>query len=521
MNVNIFAKNKYAKYMKKIIFNGATSLFLAGLIGKLFGAIYRLPLSNLLGAEGMGLYQMAFPIYSFLLTFITGGVSVYLTKKIAKHRANNDVLLINKEFYLAKRTTFIYGLVVFLFLILFAYPLSLLQGNSDSVLGYIAISLGVVFACNLSAYRGYFQGYGNMMPTATSQLLEQFVKLVLGLVFAGVFVKYGTIYGVLGALVGISLSEVFTYVYFKFKIKNEKNIFNPSLILNDYKQFIKGVWPLSLTCMILPLSNVIDSFLIINLLSNTGFSLVFATSMYGIESGMILPLINMPNILISAIAVATMPNLSYKLAKNEDVSKDINNMLKLALMFILPCMIGLSMFAEEILRLIFTSLTTSQVFIASNLLRLSVVEMFFLCFVTITNSILQSVNKEKVPLKNLTYFLIIKTILILILIPVKGINIYGVPIASIFAYFTCATLNILYLKKHLKIRLNFKQIIVPIFSSILILFFILIIKNFTAVSTLTLLTTIALCVVIYFLSMIIFKELSFKDIKNILQSKQK
>ena len=169
--------------------NGTVILFFANIISKLFGAFYRLPLSNILGAEGMGLYQMAFPIYSFLLTLITGGISITLTRQIAIYRAKQDRVGIYKTFVLGRNTSLFFGLIFFFTLLLFAYPLSRLQGNVNAFYGYFAISIGFVFACMLGAYRGYYQGFNNMKPTAISQVLEQAVKLVLGLFFAYLFFK--------------------------------------------------------------------------------------------------------------------------------------------------------------------------------------------------------------------------------------------------------------------------------------------------------------------------------------------
>ncbi len=501
--------------------NGTFVLFFANLLSKLFGAFYRLPLSNLLGAEGMGLYQMAFPIYSFLLTLLTGGISITLTRKIAQLRAKQQENDIYKLYILGRNTSVFFGVIFLILLLILAYPFSLLQGNTNAFYGYFAISIGFIFACLLGAYRGYYQGYSNMYPTAISQVLEQSFKLVFGLLFAFLFLKRGVYFGVFGALLGISLSEITSCLY--FLIINKKHIKKQQVKVTkkDYIGFCRQVFPVSIAYVLLPLSSLLDSFLVVNLLKFSGFSLSYATSLYGVETGMILPLINMPNVLISAIALAYLPILSFKLSKNENIEKEVNTIFKTVLLFILPCCVGIYILARPIVLLIFPTLNEEFLNIAVNLLRLSVFEMFFLSFVTISNSLLQSLSKIKLPAINLGIGIGVKLVLSVVLISNNAFNIYGLVFASMLGYAVTSFINVSYIKKYTKFHLKIIEILAPIFSSSIMVALILVndyLFNITS-SILGLFTVVLLSIFIYFLCLYLLKQFSFKEVKKVLQTK--
>lgn len=502
--------------MGSIGINGTITLFLSNVLGKFFGAVYRLPLSNLLGASGMGLYQMAFPIYSFLLTFLTGGISITLTRKISNLRATKDYVSIRKNYKLAKNISLFLGIVFFLFLIVFAFPLSITQGNANAVYGYLGISLGFIFACLLGAYRGYYQGFNNMLPTAISGIIEQLGKLVFGLLFATILIKQGIVYGVMGACLGVSFSEFLSFLYFKMIMRKQKNV-KVNLKKSDYIAFSKEIMPVSISYGIIPLGNLIDSFLVINLLTLSGFQTFYSTSLYGVQTGMILPLINMPNVLVSAMALAIIPSLSFKKAQGKAIGKNISKVLWVAYIFILPCAVGLFLLSDNIIALIYPNLSIEFVKIASLLLRYSCFEMFFLCFVTITNAILQALGKTKQPIFSLGVGILIKIILTITLVSNQNLNIYGLAISGSFGYFVAALVNVVKIKKLSGFRFTFKQTTLPLIASTIMATILLFYLNFAIGGIFGLFAIIAICIAVYFCMLWIFRQVTFKEIKKLLQ----
>ena len=504
--------------MKGFGVNGTVVLTIASFIGKMFGAIYRIPLSNMVGAQGIGLYQMAFPIYSFFLTFITGGVGVILSKDIAQKRAMGDEHGVYKIFKLGINTCLFFGLFITALLLLFAKPFSVLQGNSSASLGYMAISVGFVFASIIGAYRGYYQGYGNMYPTAISQIIEQVSKLIFGLTLTFFLSKKSIILGVCGGLLGVSISEVFAFLYFAIKNKKIKR-YPIKLTGSDYFKFAKELSPISMSYGILPLSSLIDSFLIINLLTSGGILVADATSIYGIQTGMILPLINIPNVLISALAITTIPKLSYKMAKKESIILELKRIFKIVIIFLIPCTVGMFFISDKIVQIIYPTLNILYKNLAINLLKISVFEMFFLCFVGISNSILQAMGKIKKPLKSMAIGVFVKIILEIILVQIPQINIFGLVISNFFCYFVIGTLNIIEIKKNTNFFMNFKSIIYPIISSIIMGAFIAIMNSliFKQASIYVLLFIVIISVLLYFSFLILMGELTPSFFKNMLQ----
>ncbi|HHW89810.1 MAG TPA: oligosaccharide flippase family protein, partial [Clostridiales bacterium] len=154
---------------------GAAVLGVCSFLAKLMGAIFRIPLTHILGAEGMGLYQMVFPLYALLLTISSGGLPSALSRIIAEKTTKGQTDLARKAFTTALITLTAFGAICALIILLFHRLIALAQGNSSAALSYIAIAPSIVFVAVISAFRGYFQGKQNMFPSALSQIIEQFV----------------------------------------------------------------------------------------------------------------------------------------------------------------------------------------------------------------------------------------------------------------------------------------------------------------------------------------------------------
>ena len=208
--------NKLLLDMKKIVtnfINGAAILSVAGIIVKILGAIFRIPLTNIIGSEGMGIYQLAYPMYSFLLVISSAGFPVAISRLVARAVNTGDYRLANRTFRLSKVLMFALGFAAMAILAIFSGLIAQKQGNADSKYVLLAIAPAILFVSVLSAYRGYFQGMQNMIPTAVSQIIEQFIKLIAGLGFALYFVRFGKLWGAVGAVAGVMLSELVALIY--------------------------------------------------------------------------------------------------------------------------------------------------------------------------------------------------------------------------------------------------------------------------------------------------------------------
>lgn len=204
-------KNKVNNFV-----NGAAILSVAGIIVKILGAIFRIPLSSIIGSEGIGLYQLAYPMYSFLLVISSAGFPVAISRLVAQAVNVGDYKLADRTFRLSRKLMLVLGATATIIMLLASGFVANKQGNPDSKYALMAIAPAILFVSVMSAYRGYFQGMQNMVPTAISQIIEQFIKLVAGLGFAAVFVRYGVEWGAAGAVGGVMLSELVALVYIVF-----------------------------------------------------------------------------------------------------------------------------------------------------------------------------------------------------------------------------------------------------------------------------------------------------------------
>lgn len=436
--------------MKKSSFvKGAMVLVIFNIIGKIIGSIYRLPLAGILGSVGMGKYQLIFPLYCLVLTISTSGIPVAISKLVSEQNSKNLQADSRKLLKISLIVLSIISLVGSIVVVFGARIFAKVQGNSSSYICYYAIAPAVLFVGVLSAFRGFFQGNLMMFPTAISSLVEQIVKLGAGLYLASKFSALGTEYAVFGALAGISISEfcafLFLLIYYLFYSKRNKiqlKATKSSRFLA--KQLVNLSAPITLGGLISPITSMVDSLLVVNLLMFTGFSSGYATMLLGLQSGIVEPLVNIPTILSVSIATALLPSVS-KLNAESDVDK-IKNLIEKAMQITLSLSLAFFVcfviFGRQILTFLYgRSLTSSEIDIAVKLLFVCSVNIIFLSMVQVTASILQGLNHQKYPVKTLFVGCTIKIFLDLLLVTVKQINILGAVIAGGVCYFVVFTLN--------------------------------------------------------------------------------
>ena len=202
--------------MKNSVGKGAFLLILSGFLCKIFGAFFRLPLTNIVGIEGIGIFQMVMSLYSLSLVLVTGGVTNSLSKLVASARACGEFKKINGYFRIALLFSAGLSLVLGLVYAFFSGQISSLQGIPNAKYSYMLLVFLLPLGALIGVYRGIIQGYENMAPTAVSQVIEQSIKLCLGLMFAKILINYGVASGVFGALLGITAGEVLAFLYLAF-----------------------------------------------------------------------------------------------------------------------------------------------------------------------------------------------------------------------------------------------------------------------------------------------------------------
>lgn len=463
-------------------------MLVGSVVAKMLGALYRIPLTNILGAEGMGMYQLVFPVYALFMVLATAGIPTSLSRTVAEKRALGENT--KKYFSVAMCALLVLGIAFGLLMGALSDVLSTRQGNADTRFGFLIIAPAITFVCVISGFRGYFQGQMYMLPTALSNVVEQVVKLAVGIGASYALAKRGVIYAVCGALFGVTVSEIVTAAYmgatYLFRSKKEKReqlVARVSLQERDLqsgsendvlqgetrargdknrdnvvgcsrstekarferasrdelKGMLRVALPIAAVAALMPLANFFDSIIIVNMLEAFGLKQSVATAQYGIISGPVNSLINMPVVAIMSLAVAVVPSVSASRA-----TRDIDGvMLKSSLCVRLAYLLGiafaffLAVFARNVIGALYPALSEQNTVVAVNVLRITAANVVFLSVMQIYVSLLQAVDKTKYAVFSLIASIIVKIVLDVVLTRYIGIN--GAAIASlalpVVAYF--------------------------------------------------------------------------------------
>ncbi len=409
----------------------AAALAAIGIIAKLIGALYRVPLTNIIGAEGMGLYQMVFPLYTVLLAFCGGGI----TSAVARVAV---ALLRN--------------------------VISSVQGNTDAGIAYLAICPSLLFACVIGVLRGYFQGKAQALPSGISQLIEQVIKLSLGLYLGKLLLSYGVKYAVAGALLGVSASELAALIYLSVRFivmrkRRVKTVFRVAAATNAeasaelaprtatvpsdrelMKELYSFALPVTLGALVLPATQMIDSVLVINLLMHGGTGRADATALFGLFVGPVGTLINMPTVVVLSVAIAFLPALTSAVARGEDVGEKVRTAIKWIMLFVLPVTFAFLLFPDRVCSALYSrGLTAAQLDWAARLLRVQALGVLYAGVLQLCTTVLQAYNKAHRPVINLVIGACVKVALTPAL--VRAFGIIGASCATTACYAVAATLT--------------------------------------------------------------------------------
>ena len=424
------------------------ALLIAGgaFFAKFIGAIYRIFLTPIIGSKGLGVYQMIFPVYTLLLDFSGLAVPNALAKLISSNES--EALPFSAKDYLNQSLKIfgLIGLISSICMFIFSGVIAKVQGNLTASLGYKTLSPAVFLVSVLSCFRGYFQGKLKMFPTAFSQIVEQIVKLVFGLLMGYIFMP-NLSFAVASVTFAITISEFFAliYLYLTYLRTGERlRLFNK--LEKDNSRFIKRkiiltTLPIVLMGIVLPFSQIIDSALTINILNKYSQN---ATGLYGLFSGVVMTVINLPVSVIYGIAVVCVPSVGKQ--NNENKKHEvIQKALLLTFIFALIGSLVCFIFSNLIIKILFPSLGFEENKIAVNLLKVACPIIIFMAISQTENSALIGLGQTKLANVSMIFGVIIKIFLEITLISKINVNIFGNAIASIACYFSISLLNLIML----------------------------------------------------------------------------
>lgn len=460
-----------------------------GMAAKLIGALYRIPLTNVMGAEGIGLYQMVFPLYTVLLTVTSGGIPSAVSKVTAGFNAQGARGAAKKTLWITALFVGIFSLLAALALLFGRNRIAMMQGNQLAAVAYLGIAPSIFLVAGLSVLRGYYQGSHNMLPSAVSQFVEQVVKLIAGLYLCRLLLPYGVEYAVLGAVLGVTASEAVALVGMlvwyavdtavakhraripldaAFETAAEWTLTPP--VETSRNTVLKSVYkiavPVTLGALVIPVTQVIDSVLVINILASFVADTATATSWYGLLNGPVNSLVNMPVVVTAAVSTALLPKVSAAKACGRDPQSTCQKALKYTWMLAAPCVAALAVFARPILSVLYArSLNPSLITLGTGLLTVGSLTVAYMAIIQVATAALQGADRAATPAVNLLIGAVVKVLLTLALL--RPLGIFGAVAASVACYGVTAVLDVIALKKYVAVRPAFcKSFLAPLVSTV-------------------------------------------------------
>ncbi len=446
---------------QKSIMGGVTILGIAGLMSKVVGVLFRVPLAWIVGEAGVGTYQLVFPTYALLLTISSAGLPVAISRMVAHCLAKDDPHNARRVFQSALYMLIVLGLVTTIVLIAGSGFISEIIAKPDAKLGFIAIAPSLFLVCVMSAFRGFMQGQQDMVPTAISQLIEQVGKVAVALPLASWGMTVSVAHAAAGALLGTSIAEGIALVYIMIPYaRRKKNLDRhpqdetqlPIPMKTLMKRLAVNAIPITLGACIVPLAAFVDSAMLVSRLQQIGITQDRATELYGLYAGLVINLINVPTAFSIALGMSLVPAISGYFARKDfaGVARQSGLGMRLSFLIGFPCSMGLSLLAEPLLYFFYGSgkISSENLSLAAEYLTVSGLTVVIFIVVQSTSSILQGMRKQRIPMYTLMLGVAFKIILNYTLVGIPSINIHGAPISSLVCYTVSMVPNVYYVLKY-------------------------------------------------------------------------
>jgi len=511
---------------------GVAILSMAMLFVKLMSLLYVPVLRAILKPEGIGVYYSCYQIFQYFYIIGNAGLPVAISKIVSEFIALGNYKDAVKTFKMARAMAFMLGLVLTLLLFFFAEPLAKSMNSEQSTYALMALSPTILITTILCAYKGYFQGRGNMTPTAISQVIEQVFNIGFSLIFAYLLIGYGNEYGAAGGTVGTTLGALVAAIYFfRFYEKNRANNIplgysHKGIERASNEEIAKKILfyaiPITIGIAIQQAGTLVDLKLVKGRLDIAGFDKSNIEILWGILSQYTV-LINVPLALVSSLSISIVPIISAHSATKDKKSlrNSVNTSVKATYLITVPSAVGLSVFSLQILQLLKLDLNIS------NLLFYGSYVIILMAIVYLQTSILQGLGKVKAVTIFSVIGLIGKIIANYVFVAIPEINILGAIIGNAISFLIMLILNQLLINQSLKIKVSIiRPIIKPFIASaamatVGLIWYNLVYKIFLMLSkgyianALSIATTIFVAAVVYFVSLIYIGGIRKKDLQVI------
>lgn len=438
-------------------------LAMAGIITRLIGIAYRIPVNNILGDEGQGFYGCAFSIYNIALLLTSYSLPLAVSKlvsaRVSKGEQKNAMRIFKGALFFAAAVGAFTCLIIYFFADFIADNIMSLKLSAYALK---VLAPGLFIVAVMGVIRGYFQGLGTMIPTAVSQIVEQIINAIVSIIGASYLLEmgkkaaesqtnpslpyaYGAAGGTLGTVIG-----AFTGLLFLLLVMKAYSPIMKRQIRRDRTRETEGyreifgillltIAPVILSTAIYNISETLDQGIFSNIMIAQGHTEKETAEYLGMFTGKYNTLINIPLAVANALGASLIPSLTATVATGtkKQIHSKIGTVIRFAMMIAIPSCVGFFVFAKPILALLYTG----NIEIPAQMLQLGAITVVFYCLSTVTNSILQGLNKMTTPVKHGAISLVVHLVGLFIMLVVFKMGIYAVVAANIIFSLSMCILN--------------------------------------------------------------------------------
>lgn len=488
------------------------------IIVKIVGAIFKIPLTNVLDATGMAYFNSSYQLFTTIYALTVTGLAAAVARMVAACSTKGRYRDCRKILKMAQIIFISLGLLGAFLMLFFSKGFAALVKMDGANYAIMAMAPTIIFSCMMASYRGYYEGLRNMTPTAVSQVVEVVVKLIMGLLFSYLtilfaknqFQKTGIVFGTpvdtlkdavsvslpyaaAGAMLGISVSTLAGFLYMFIKYKRSGDGFTKADLLASPAPvrskaiiftLIKTALPITLSAVALNLTNLIDVMTISNRLESTYQSnQAFFDALYGQYLGKnqemhtflygtyttALTYFSLVSAFTSLFGKSALPNVTAAWVDRDHraLKRNIESVLRMTSLIAFPAGIGISVLSTQIIEL-FHGSKPGLVAATPDSLRILGIAAIFLAFTTPIYAVLQGVGRFDLPLKFVLVGAVIKITTNFILVGFPQINVKGAAVGSLLCYIVIVILCLIWLTRITGIQLNYGRIFIkPMFAAIL------------------------------------------------------
>lgn len=465
----------------------ASILAIASIVSKLIGMLYNIPFANILSKEGNGYYGAAQTVYALILLIATFSIPAAVSKIMAERIEKGEYRNVKRIF----NGAMLYVLVVGGIAAVITYVGAPYFVTDNAVLSLRVLAPTIFLSGFLSVYRGYFQAYGNMVPTSVSQIVEQIFNAIVSIGAALLFMKWavslgheeGTTtydsFGAAGGTLGTGVAVLAGLIYMVWLFGQEKKALQQRMQedttehLLSYKEVIKLLLliatPIIFSSFIYNVNVTLDMTIFQKMMESMGMDGEVIDGQYGMYSRMYLVLANVPIAMAAAVASAVIPAVSsaHAVGNKTECNRKITQSMQLTMVLTIPCAIGFAVLGKPVVRLLYYSLSEQDTAMVANLLVLGGISIVLYGVSSVLNGVLQGIGKVNIPVISAAVALILHVILLVPMIGIVKLGIYSLIIATAFYAIIVVIMNYRVVKKELQYQMEWKQTVgVPLTSAV-------------------------------------------------------